>query len=612
MSQTNTTKKTAFVGDGVDNSPYSWPYPLNDENDIKVIYKTDATGDEVVKTINTQYTVSVADDKATATITLDPLTTPPASGESLVLVRNTQLTQESTYDRHPTLEPDLDKRTQAELTLQEQADRSLKMSITDGMGNGQSAFDTTLPAIEGATGGDSLRLNSGKTAMEWDAVEGDVTGPSTSTDNAIARWDGTDGDLLQDSGVLIDDSNNMSGVGTLDVAQVNWAKGADVASANALTLGTDGNVFDITGTTAITSIGTLGVGTTVLLQFDGILTLTHDGDNIDIPGDANITTAAGDTCIFYEYATGKWRVQQYQAATGGSPTIPSASTTVEGIIELATQAEVDTGTDTTRAVTPDTLTNWSGLPSGDVTAGATITDNRVVRGDVGAKGIQESGVTLDDSDNMSGVGTLDTTGAITVDIGAYAQTPDVNADNLSVQESSSQVGISIIGTATGNCNLFFGDSAAPAQGRIIYENSGDTMNFRTAGVERFHVNATELKTVVESLHDGASAGHTAQSATGDGATTIDWGAGNLFLYTAGASPNNSETFTFTAPTNPGTFILKFINNAAGDGAVTGWPASVKWPSGTAPTITASANAVDIIHFVYDGTNYYGTSAADFS
>src|SRR5574343_1836492 len=33
-----------------------------------------------------------------------------------------------------------------------------------------------------------------------------------------------------------------------------WAKGADVASANALALGTDGNYFDITGTTTITSI----------------------------------------------------------------------------------------------------------------------------------------------------------------------------------------------------------------------------------------------------------------------------------------------------------------------------------------------------------------------
>ena len=41
--------------------------------------------------------------------------------------------------------------------------------------------------------------------------------------------------------------------------------------------------------------------------------------------------------------------------------VPSASPTTEGKIELATQAEVDAGTDTLRAVTPDTLANYSGL-----------------------------------------------------------------------------------------------------------------------------------------------------------------------------------------------------------------------------------------------------------
>lgn len=37
------------------------------------------------------------------------------------------------------------------------------------------------------------------------------TGPSSSTDNAIARWDGTTGALLQNSGVTIDDSGNIFG-----------------------------------------------------------------------------------------------------------------------------------------------------------------------------------------------------------------------------------------------------------------------------------------------------------------------------------------------------------------------------------------------------------------
>lgn len=41
---------------------------------------------------------------------------------------------------------------------------------------------------------------------------GDITGPVSSTDNAIARWDGTAGNLIQDSSVTIDDSNNLTGV----------------------------------------------------------------------------------------------------------------------------------------------------------------------------------------------------------------------------------------------------------------------------------------------------------------------------------------------------------------------------------------------------------------
>ena len=36
----------------------------------------------------------------------------------------------------------------------------------------------------------------------------------SSTDNAVPRWDGTDGDTVQDSGVTVDDSNviNVNGM----------------------------------------------------------------------------------------------------------------------------------------------------------------------------------------------------------------------------------------------------------------------------------------------------------------------------------------------------------------------------------------------------------------
>ena len=41
----------------------------------------------------------------------------------------------------------------------------------------------------------------------------------------------------------------------------------------------------------------------------------------------------------------------------------AATTTKKGPIELATQAEVDAGTDTSRAITPDTLKNTT-VPGG--------------------------------------------------------------------------------------------------------------------------------------------------------------------------------------------------------------------------------------------------------
>jgi hypothetical protein len=49
---------------------------------------------------------------------------------------------------------------------------------------------------------------------------GNVRGPTSATDNAVARYDGTTGKLVQNSGVTIDDSGNLtvSGTGTSSVA----------------------------------------------------------------------------------------------------------------------------------------------------------------------------------------------------------------------------------------------------------------------------------------------------------------------------------------------------------------------------------------------------------
>lgn len=54
----------------------------------------------------------------------------------------------------------------------------------------------------------------------WDEVSNDIDTIAVSTDNAIARWDGVTGGYIQDSSVIIDDSDNMSGIGTLSISSL--------------------------------------------------------------------------------------------------------------------------------------------------------------------------------------------------------------------------------------------------------------------------------------------------------------------------------------------------------------------------------------------------------
>lgn len=85
--------------------------------------------------------------------------------------------------------------------------------------------------------------------------------------------------------------------------RLNDAQGADVASANDLTLGTDGNVFEITGTTQINAITTASWqnGALVTLLFTGSLTVKHNTAGgagtarILLAGAADFSATAGDT-----------------------------------------------------------------------------------------------------------------------------------------------------------------------------------------------------------------------------------------------------------------------------------------------------------------------------
>lgn len=90
------------------------------------------------------------------------------------------------------------------------------------------------------------------------------------------------------------------------------------------------------------------------------------------------------------------------------------------------------------------------------------------------------------------------------------------------------------------------------------------------------------------------------------AKTVDWNNGNLQKITL----TGNCTLTFTAPAGPTELAFRLIQDATGTRTVT-WPASVKWPNATAPVLTITAGAVDLIYLTYNGTNYYGRSSLNY-
>lgn len=82
---------------------------------------------------------------------------------------------------------------------------------------------------------------------------------------------------------------------------VNFSEGTAVVSAATIDpWSTDGNTIHITGTTAITSLGTApNVGARRTLIFDAAVTLTHNASTLVLPNSADFTTSAGDELEIY-------------------------------------------------------------------------------------------------------------------------------------------------------------------------------------------------------------------------------------------------------------------------------------------------------------------------
>jgi len=182
--------------------------------------------------------------------------------------------------------------------------------------------------------------------------------------------------------------------------------------------------------------------------------------------------------------------------------------------------------------------------------------------------------------------------------------------------ASSQI---IIGSTTGTGTIQIGRSTAAqtiAIGTGVNTASVKTINIGTGGT-----GSTTAITI------GSSAGSTTTTtvngnlvvtsytesvvAIGTVTTSNTIALTNGTVQTATLTASTACTFTMPTATAGKSFIL-LLKQAATTGNGTATFTGVKWGTAGAPTITATAGAMDILTFVADGTNWYGSIAQGYT
>ena len=135
MTISSTTVKNSYSCNG-STTAFAYTFKIFANTDLQVIIRS-STGTETVKTLTTHYTVSGVGDASGGNVTFTSGNT-PASGETVVIRRAVPQTQAIDYianDPFPaeSHEEGLDRATMTTQQVQEELDRSLKLSRTNTM-----------------------------------------------------------------------------------------------------------------------------------------------------------------------------------------------------------------------------------------------------------------------------------------------------------------------------------------------------------------------------------------------------------------------------------------------------------------------------------------------
>jgi hypothetical protein len=183
--------------------------------------------------------------------------------------------------------------------------------------------------------------------------------------------------------------------------------------------------------------------------------------------------------------------------------------------------------------------------------------------------------------------------------------------------------MSLILSGTDGLSDVDGSAATPAirgtdANTGIFFPAADTIAFSEGGVESMRIDASSNLLIGTTTSPAGSkelvlGGDYIEGVVAIGTVTSSstLALTNGTFQTATLTASTACTFTMPTAVAGKSFIL-LLKQAASTGNGTATFTSVKWGTAGAPTITATAGKMDILSFVSDGTNWYGSAAQGYT
>jgi hypothetical protein len=203
MTISTTTIKNSYSGNG-STTTFNYTFKITDQDDIDVIIRS-SSGTETTKTITTHYTVTGVGNSGGGTVVFTSGNI-PTNTETVVLRRSTPLTQGvDLIENDPlpadTIENAYDKLTAIAQELQEQIDRSIKVSKTSTITNPELTADASQRAgkllgfdsngdLDGTIDGSGVATNATAAANSATAAAASATAAQNSADAAATSAGG--------------------------------------------------------------------------------------------------------------------------------------------------------------------------------------------------------------------------------------------------------------------------------------------------------------------------------------------------------------------------------------------------------------------------------------